>query len=515
MSTVWLGLTVGCARCHDHKFDPITQREYYQLFAFFNNTPVNGGSGSGQTAPVIDFGAPDQKAKLAELNAEVAKEAALIVPMEKEIFPREEKQTPDASKAAAKLSGNIVAALKNPPEKRSVDALREMANFYKTPQPKYAAALTSLKKAMETRNQYNASLPRVMVMEEMPKPRDAFILTKGAYDKKTEKVTANVPAALPPLPAGAARNRLTLAKWLVSPENPLTARVTVNRYWQQFFGVGLVKTVEDFGVQGEKPINRELLDWLASEFVRSKWNVKAMHRLIVTSAAYRQSSKVSPELFERDPENRLMARGSRYRLPVFAIRDQALAASGLLVEKLGGPPVKPYQPPGIWEEATFGQIKYQQDHGEALYRRSVYTFWRRIVGPTEFFDTAARQTCTVRQTRTNTPLHALTLLNDVTFNEAARALAQRIMMAKPEASERIALAYQLLLARAPSEEEQTVLLAALHRLNKQYAADKPSAIKLLSVGESKRDEKLDPVEHAAYTALCTIILNLDETITRE
>jgi hypothetical protein len=390
-----------------------------------------------------------------------------------------------------------------------------MANYYKARQPKYAEALTKLKKAIEARDQLKSSIPRVMVMEDMPKPRDAFILTKGAYDKHTEKVTAGVPASLPPLPPGAARNRLTLAKWLVSPNHPLTARVTVNRYWQQFFGVGLVKTVEDFGVQGEKPIHPQLLDWLATQFIQSRWNVKAMHRLIVTSATYRQSSKVTPELFERDPENRLMARGARFRLPVFAIRDQALAASGLLVEKLGGPPVKSYQPPGIWEEATFGQIKYQQDHGDALYRRSVYVFWRRIVGPTEFFDTASRQTCTVRTSRTNTPLQALTLLNDTTYTEAARALAQRIMIARKDPPARITEAFHLLLARDPTAQEQIILQAALQRLRTQYAADKPAAIKLISAGESKRDEKLDPIEHAAYTALCTTILNLDETVTKE
>jgi hypothetical protein len=514
MSTVWLGLTVGCARCHDHKFDPITQREYYQLFAFFNNTPVNGGNGSGQAQPVLDFGAADQKVKLAGLSAEVEKAGAAVTPLEKELFPREEKQTPDASPAAKSLSGNIVAALKRAPDKRGVDALREMINFYKAKQPKYADALDKLKKSIEARDQLNASLPRVMVMEEMPKPRDAFILTKGAYDKPTEKVTAGVPAALPPLPQGAARNRLALAKWLVSPQHPLTARVTVNRYWQQFFGVGLVKTVEDFGMQGEKPTHPELLDWLATQFA-SHWDIKALHRLIVTSATYRQSSKVTPELFERDPENRLMARASRFRLPVFAIRDQALAASGLLVEKVGGPPVKSYQPPGIWEEATFGQIKFQQDHGDALYRRSLYTFWRRIVGPTMFFDTGARQTCTVKQSRTNTPLHALTLLNDVTYNEAARVLAQRIMKASPTPEGRINAAFELLIARPASPREESILLGSLVRLRTQYTADKPAAIKLLSVGESKRDESIDPVEHAAYTALCTIILNLDETITKE
>jgi hypothetical protein len=540
MSTVWLGLTVGCARCHDHKFDPITQREYYQLYAFFNNTPVTGGGGSGQTAPVVDFTTPEQKAKVSELADKVREAAAPIAEFEKTLFPREAKQTPDQSAAAKSLSGNLVNELKRSPEKRGVDGLREMVNFYKASQPKYAEALAKLKKAIEARDQLNTSLPRVMVMQEMPKPRQAFILTKGAYDKPTEKVTAGTPAILPPLGAtaqisgsdapGSAEanvkhpatqkstppNRLDLARWLVSPAHPLTARVTVNRYWQQFFGVGLVKTVEDFGIQGEKPQYQDVLDFLATEFMRTGWNVKAIHRLIVTSATYRQSSKVTADTFERDPENRLLARGARFRLPSFALRDQALAASGLLVEKVGGAPVKPYQPPGIWEEATFGKIGYQQDHGDALYRRSLYIFWRRIVGPTMFFDTAARQTCTVRETRTNTPLQSLTLLNDVTYNEAARVLAQRVIeTGGSTAPARIDRAFRLLLARHPTEKEMSVLLASLDRLYKQYAADPAAATKLLAIGEYKRDEKIEPVDHAAYTALCTILLNLDETITRE
>jgi hypothetical protein len=303
---------------------------------------------------------------------------------------------------------------------------------------------------------------------------------------------------------------------MFDPSNPLVPRVIVNRYWQQFFGVGIVKTVDDFGAQGERPINPELLDWLAVQYRESGWDTKAMIRMIVISSAYRQSSKVSRELFEKDPENRLCARGSRLRLSAPALRDQALFVSGLLSDKLGGPPVKPYQPPGIWEEATFGFIKYEQDHGEALYRRSLYIFWRRIVGPTEFFDVASRTVCTVRQSRTNTPLHALTTLNDTTYVEAARNLAQRIMLETDGGApqSRIQLAYRLVLSRDPSPNEESVLLKALNRLKSEYA-DKDTAMKLLAVGESKRSEKLDPTEHAAWTALCLEILNLDEALTKE
>jgi hypothetical protein len=354
-----------------------------------------------------------------------------------------------------------------------------------------------------------------MVMEERPQARDSFILIRGAYDKTGEKVGPGVPASLSPLPGGVPANRLGFAKWLIDPANPLTARVMVNRYWQLFFGAGLVKTTEDFGTQGELPSHPELLDWLATEFVRTGWNVQAMHRLIVTSATYRQSSHLKPELRERDPDNRLLARSTRQRLPAFVIRDQALAMSGLLVEKIGGPPVKPYQPAGIWEEMTFGKVIYQQDKGPSLYRRSLYTFWRRTVGPTMMFDTSARQVCTVRQARTNTPLQSLILMNDVTFVEAARVLAERLLAQTGTPEERIALAFRLATARRPTEAERQILGQALQRLQTQYQGDREAALKLVSVGEKPRSADLDVTELAAYTGLMSVILNLDEVITRD
>ncbi|MGB7160735.1 MAG: PSD1 and planctomycete cytochrome C domain-containing protein, partial [Tepidisphaeraceae bacterium] len=314
----------------------------------------------------------------------------------------------------------------------------QVRDYYRTRvSPDFKALSDAANAAKQRVTDFENGLTKVMVMNDA-KPRETFVLSKGAYDSPTDqKVEPGVLAVLNPLPENAPKNRLTLAKWLVDSGNPLTARVTVNRYWQQFFGTGLVKTSEDFGVQGQHPSNQELLDWLAVEFRERAWNVKGMHRLIVTSAAYRQSSKVTAESFERDPENRLIARGPRMRLPAVVIRDQALAASGLLVEKLGGPPVKPYQPPGIWEEATFGQIKYEQDHGDALYRRGAYVFWRRIVGPTGFFDASSRTVCTVKPNRTNTPLHALTTLNDPTWTEAARVLAERTLKRGESIDERL------------------------------------------------------------------------------
>ncbi|HTL29640.1 MAG TPA: DUF1549 and DUF1553 domain-containing protein, partial [Tepidisphaeraceae bacterium] len=413
------------------------------------------------------------------------------------------------------LTPEAFAALTVPAKKRDEAQKNVVRDLYRTRVSndfkKLNDAVVATKKAA---TDLENSFTKTMVMDDAT-PRETHVLQKGAYDKPLDKVEPGVPAVLNPLPKDVPNNRLALAKWMFDPANPLVSRVIVNRYWQTFFGYGIVKTVEDFGVQGERPVNPDLLDWLAVEFRESGWNVKAMQRLLVTSATYRQSSKVTPELQEKDPENRLLARGPRFRLPAVVLRDQALAASGLLVEKLGGPPVKAYQPPGIWEEATFGTIKYQQDHGEALYRRSVYIFWRRIVGPTEFFDTQSRTTCTVRPSRTNTPLHALTTLNDITFVEAARALAQRAMATSQSPAERINAIFRFVLARNPEPKEQQILVSAIDRLKKQYAADPDAAKKLLAIGESKRDEKLNVVDEAAYTGVCLAVLNLDETLTKE
>jgi hypothetical protein len=505
VGTVWLGLTLTCCRCHDHKFDPLLQREYYGLFAFFNQTPVNGGGGDPQAAPTIELRTPEQTAKLEELNEKVRAAA-------KEVSNHEGKLQARPSTVDPK----IAALLKEPATKRNRGQIEQLEKHWQAKEPAYAALLKKHRAAIEARDGFARGIPRVMVMADMAKPRDTFLLTRGSYQKPAEKVVAGLPAILSPLPPQAPRNRLGLARWLVAPDNPLTARVTVNRVWQQFFGVGLVKTAEDFGVQGETPPQAELLDFLATELVASGWDVKALHRLIVTSATYRESSRVPPALAEHDPGNRLLARGPRFRLPSWMIRDQALAAAGLLVRQIGGPPVKPYQPVGVWEEATFGTKRYQQDHDRALYRRSLYTFWRRIIGPTEFFDSAPRQTCVVKPTRTNSPLHALTTLNDVTYVEAARALAQRVLhTAGPSPSARLDSAFRLVLARRPSAQEQQVLLAALARVRQEFTADPGAATKLLSAGESKRDEKLDAVEHAAWAAVCLAILNLDEALTKE
>jgi mono/diheme cytochrome c family protein len=516
VGTVWLGLTLTCCRCHDHKYDPLSMRDYYGLFAFFNQTPVTGAGGDPQSPPVLEVATKEHADRLAALNVALGAAARAVEQAERSRFPRGAGLPASSSAKAVGLGAEITAALKLPADRRSRDQLEQLQRHFQKRDPAYAAVLQGQLRALGTRDALARSIPRVMVMEDMARTRETFLLTRGSYDKPGEKVSAAVPRALPDLPAGTPRNRLGLARWVVSSQNPLTARVVVNRSWQQFFGTGLVKTAEDFGVRAEKPSHPELLDYLANEFVRTGWDVKALHRLIVTSATYRQSSRVTPLLLERDPHNRLLARGARFRLASWLIRDQALAAGGLLVRRIGGPPVHPYQPPGVWEEATFGQKRYQPDRGEALYRRSLYTFWRRIIGPTVFFDSAARQTCVVKPTRTNSPLHALTTLNDVTYVEAARALAQRVLTtAARDPSARVELAFRVVLARRPTPQESQILLTALARAGHRFAADRAAAEKCLAVGESPRDQRLDPVEHAAWAVVCSTLLNLDEALTRE
>jgi hypothetical protein len=327
---------------------------------------------------------------------------------------------------------------------------------------------------------------------------------------------------LPPLPKDAPLNRLTLARWLVDPGHPLTSRVAVNRYWQTYFGIGLVKTQEDFGVQGEPPSHPELLDWLATEFVRTGWDVRAMQRLIVTSSTYRQSSKTTAAMREKDPENRLLARGPRVRLQAELIRDTALAASGLLNDTIGGPSVMPYQPKGIWEELAFGDgfsgQSYEQSHGADLYRRGMYTLWKRTAPPASFatFDAPDREKCTARRAQTNTPLQALVLLNDPTYVEASRVLAQRAMIeGGKDPGSRIAYAFRLATSRKPSKDEVKLLRTLLDGRLKDYRRDRQGALKLLAVGESTRNPRLDVAELAAYTTVTSVIFNLDETVTKQ
>ncbi|HLK59906.1 MAG TPA: DUF1553 domain-containing protein [Chthonomonadaceae bacterium] len=433
----------------------------------------------------------------------------------------------------AQLSGfdTLRPMLATPAEKRTKDQQQAVAAYYlDNYDAKYKQINAELAEWKQKQTDLDKTIPTTMVMQEREKPRDTFMLIRGQYDQHGDKVTAGVPAVFPPLPTDAPNNRLGMAKWLASPTHPLTARVAVNRTWQMLFGAGLVRTPENFGLQGELPTHPELLDWLATDFISpfpplspsgGPWDTKALVRLLVTSATYRQSSHVTPQLEAKDPENRLWAHGPRFRLPAEFVRDQALALSGLLVDKIGGPSVHPYQPPGLWEELAFGggfsAQTYVQDHGEALYRRSMYTFWKRTCPPPSLqtFDAPEREFCMVRRSVTNTPLQALVLMNDPTYIEASRKLAERIMTEGGATSEaRIAWAFRLATCRLPKEAEKRALLTLYNVQYATFARDNAAAMKLLSVGESKRNEKLDTRELAAWASVASVLLNLDETITK-
>lgn len=398
------------------------------------------------------------------------------------------------------------------------DKLRDYFLEHAAPAPVMTAWKT-LRSAQDTRNSYYESLPTVMVMQELPEPRQSFILNRGEYDKPGDPVRPELPGFLasPAVAARYAPNRLGLAQWLVSAENPLTARVTVNRFWQHYFGTGLVRTSEDFGSQGEAPSHPELLDWLAVEFRDSGWDVKQLQKLIVLSATYRQASAATPPMLERDPANRLLARGPNLRLPAAVIRDQALAISGLLVDKVGGPSVYPYQPAGLWRDLNSYE-DYVQGTGEDLYRRSLYTFWKRTIPPPTMmnFDASSRESCVVRTEMTNTPLQALDLMNNIQYVEASRALAQLMMLeggTTPEA--RLGYAFRRATSRLPRPAEQAVLVEAFEQQLASFRGRPADALQYVSIGESARDERLDVPELAAYSSVASLIFNLSQTTTKD
>lgn len=381
----------------------------------------------------------------------------------------------------------------------------------------YQAALNELQKLRIAENDLVSQVRQIMVMKELPEGRTTHVLRRGAYDAPGDAVSPDTPARILAFPSDAPRNRLGLARWLVDEQNPLTARVTVNRFWQMFFGRGLVVTAEDFGSQGQPPTHPELLDWLARHFMESGWNVKDVCRLIVLSATYRQSTVPrDAKLYVEDPDNRLLARGPRYRLPAEQIRDNALAVSGLLVPKIGGPSVMPYQPAGLWEESGTGK-SYAQSHDEGLYRRSLYTFWRRTSPPPSMttFDATSREVCIARREQTATPLQALVLLNDPQFVEAARVLAERLIKAEGSTVEtQLDAAFRLLTSRTPSAKERTILLNLYRDQHEHFAKAPEEAKAFLSVGESPRDEKLDATDLAATAMVVRLLFNFDECVTK-
>ncbi|MBI3839405.1 MAG: PSD1 domain-containing protein [Planctomycetia bacterium] len=714
-ATVWLGTTLACTECHDHKYDPFTQREFYQLYAYFNNVPEQGLDGQKENpVPSIRVPSPEQTAQLEDLrrkltgvedrvNSELAKVTVEppAIPPTLSTEPREyvwvddvipegtTESGPDktdswhwvesprpvlngkrASERTAtglgqsvftgarlplvigdgdKLFAHVYLDPNNLPDqimvqfndgtwehraywgaskidwgmdntasrlslgplpeagrwvRLEVDAARvglspgtvvggwactqfgghvfwdklgimtrtpQASSLYdrqetwelaersrsKSPVPEAVQAAVKIEPAKRGDEQRRAArdyfvryiynktravfdplnreankiakaeadlektFSATMVMQELPQPRDTFVLVRGDFRSKGDKVAPGVPASLSPLPAGAPANRLGLAQWLVDPNNPLVSRVTVNRYWQQYFGTGLVKTSEDFGSQGEWPSHPELLDWLACEFVASGWNIKGLQKQIVMSATYRQSSHVTPESLKHDPYNRLMARGPRFRLDAEMIRDNALSVSGLLDDRLGGPSVSPYQPAGLWEEVGFGPSftaqSYVQSHGVDLYRRGIYTYWKRALPypPLVTFDAPNREVCTDARARTNTPLQALVLLNDPSYVEAARVLGQRILKEGGATTpERLAFAFRLCTARAPQPKELEILTWIFDTQSAKYKQNPAAATKLIGAGESPRPAEMDVSELAAWTALGNVLLNLDETITK-
>ena len=732
-ATVWLGLTLGCARCHDHKFDPLSQEEYYRFFAYFNNVPEKGMVWNfGNEDPIIRAPTPEQELRLSELEDELATAEGRWASMESRVTqqraawearlagsPAADWAPQDGLAAHAAFDGRMQIAFKtggsidgdsqpepartqlaggrlgsagvfdgtnyadfgkvgiydyldplsvsawiypesdgdgsivasmgenpigsgwglfvrngklwwhqsqrwtdlsvrletvrdiepgrwqhvlltydgrrkakgirmyidgqeqevrvlfdnldwpcksnatlkvgggggldnrfegridevrvygrelSPAEARSLASPQPLAELASVPleqrtpvqrdklrmafldmaaSPAVRAALGDVEEARRRYRSFLDEIPTVMVMQEGP-VRQAFVLERGRYDLHGDPVSAGIPASVSGAGSEPARNRLDLARWIASRSNPLTARVIVNRFWQMLFGTGIVKTVEDFGSQGEAPSNQELLDWLAVEFMDSRWDVKRLLKTIMLSATYRQSSKVDAELQERDPDNRLLARGPRFRLAAASIRDQALSASGMLHERIGGPSVMPYQPPGLWEELS--GTAYEAGTGPDLYRRSLYTYWKRTVAPPSMmnFDASDREVCTVNAKRTNTPLQALNMMNDPTYVEAARNLAEfALRSGARDAAGRIDAMSRRVVGRPPTPAEAEVLATLLATYVDEYEADLDDAESLLGVGESAWDGQADPRELAAYTGLASVLLNLDEAITKQ
>ena len=640
-SAVFLGLTFGCARCHDHKYDPISQKEFYEFYSLFNNVPETAHVGNADKLADRPFlkapttlqrelmaalseqetklkATADAEAKSVELTEWIWIDDALpegVVPLgnggggtgfqfvsgpDHPVFSGKKSHRRSSEGLGQHLVQNAKSPLrvddntrlftyvfldpKNPPKqimlqwndgkswdhrvywgeekigwgkegtasRRNLGPLPKAGEWVRLEVSAQSVGLGAgtqitgwaftqfdgtvywdkaglvARKKTEAEKQLDvvrdrlakleAEVPTTMVMGEKSPPRKTFVLNRGQYDQPSEvEVGAGLPVALGQWPDNLSRDRLGLAKWMTSGANPLTSRVTVNRLWQMHFGTGIVKSVEDFGAQGEWPTHPELLDWLATEFVRIGWNLKAMHKQIVMSATYRQSSRVTPALLEADPANLLYARGPRFRLPAEMIRDHALSASGLLVSRIGGESVKPYQPPGLWGEVVFSNVpRFQQDHGAKLYRRSMYTYWKRSVPPPnmQVFDAPSREVCVLKRPSTNTPLAALVLMNDPTFVEASRKLAERVMRERDTDAARVKRLHRLICGRQPTPAEQQLLLGTLNDLLEDFRAEPDAAEELMTVGESVRDESLDLTELAAYASLANAVFCTDEAITR-
>jgi hypothetical protein len=431
-------------------------------------------------------------------------------------------RTLTADEVAGLAQSNLAAPiLAIAPEKRTPAQVTELARLYLLDRDESFRKIdTDRQKTEQAENDVEAQVSTVLVMQEMPQPRQAHILLRGQYDHPGAPVSARLPLFLQIKGETFPPNRLGLAEWIMDPKNPLTARVTVNRLWERLFGTGIVATSDDFGTRAEYPSHPELLDWMATELVRLKWHLKPMLKEMVMSATYRQSSNVSPALEKLDSANRLLARGPRFRLPAEVIRDQAMYVGGLLTEKVGGPSVRPYQPLGIWDETSvYGNLhNYKHDMGADLHRRSLYTIWKRTAAPPNMtlFDVPSREICTVDRARTDTPLQALDLMNDVTYLEASRALAQRMLKDGGSSDrERLAYGFRSVLGRNPNSQEMDILNGGLDRMLARYKSNAKAATELISIGDLKNDPSLDKGQLAAYTLMASTVLNLDETITKE
>lgn len=488
VSTVYLGASMKCCACHDHKFDPYTQKDFYRMSAFFRNntTPIMDGR-RFDTPPILFIPANDtDKTRVEALDKELT------------VAEQENKKAEaDLKKATASTED----------QKKAINDVIK----------KTKARMGDLKKERKEIMMRG----KVCLIEEEKKDSmpTAYVLKRGQYDMKGEKVEAGVPSVFPQIPADQPQNRLGLATWITSKDNPLTARVFVNRLWQQFFGVGIVKTSEDFGIMGDRPVNQPLLDWLAVDFRDNGWDTKKMIRLMVTSAAYKQSPVITAEKREKDPDNLLVSRGPRFRMDGEVIRDQALAASGLLSPKIGGPSVKPYQPDGIWEAVTMPDsdtFSYTQDTGDQIYRRSMYTFWKRQAPPPQLDTMGAptRETCTVRRVRTNTPLQALLIMNDPQYVEAARKMAMDAIHSTNDSSARLDYFSERLLARPLKDPEKQDLLATEKKLQAKYESNPAASSDLIKIGQLPPASDIPPQEQATWTMIASIFLNLDESLCR-
>jgi len=559
--TVFLGLTLGCAQCHEHKYDPISQEEFYSFYAFFNS--VDGEKGAQghdiPLPPLLVLATPQQQVRQQQLQKDLkALEQTIAAEVTRVKLPeetddgeaREKKQPPESADDASrqkkadkkhdgffdrqseweshakkhladKLPKEIRTLVTTEPGERDDKQKQTLRTYFirhgYSPARETFAPLNERHKKLADRQTALAKLvPTTMVMKEMAEPRPAHLLIRGDFQQKGPRVQPNVPSIFKPLPPDAPRNRLALARWLIDPEHPLTARVAVNRLWTQFFGVGLVRTPEDFGVRGKFPTHPRLLDWLAVEFVRIGWNVKALQKQIVMSATYRRASRFDKAAAKGDPYNQLLARQNRFRLSAEAIRDTALAASGLLDDRIGGPSVYPFQPEGYYSDK--GRWKWPQSTGRDLYRRGLYTFWRRTTTYPSFqiFDAPTRETCTVQRPRTNTPLQALVTLNERTFVHSARVLAERVLQHGGSTLEsRLTFAFRTTLGRRPDKTERAILERILKEQLEHYRRDCKAAEALVAQGPRAAPAKLDTAELAAWTNLANVLLNLDETITRE